>query len=137
MKFWHLTDIHLDYYYDAKGNAGDWCHLTPEYVTQTKPNKKVDGIFGDYRCDGTQILTNAAIDTMQIIEPSPDIILWTGDSSPHWKYPTPPDWNYIFKAERDIVRRLRNNFPNSTILPVLGNHDSFPPYSFPGILLIK
>ena len=93
----------------------------------------MDGIYGDFRCDGSKVTAYSAIDTMQIIEPNPDIILWTGDSSPHWKDPDYPDWNYIFKVENDIVGKLKHNFPNTTILPVLGNHDSFPPYAFPGL----
>ena len=118
--------MHLDYYFDAEGNAEDWCHLPPPERTYSK----TDGVYGDYRCDSSKLLVNSAIDTMQIAAPNPDIILWTGDTSPHWN----PKWDYIYKVEREIIGRIKRNFPNSKILPVLGNHDSYPPYTFPGTL---
>lgn len=67
---------------------------------------------------------------MAKIEPNPDFILWTGDSSPHWSYPDVPNWDYVYAAEKYIANYLKKHFPNSTIVPVLGNHDAFRPDNF-------
>ena len=90
------------------------------------------GQFGNYSCDGTRLTLLSAIETMRVVESQPDFILWTGDSAPHWHEPSDPNWDYIFKAEKDIVSRLREAFPHTQILPALGNHDSFPADFFPG-----
>lgn len=67
---------------------------------------------------------------MAKIEPNPDFILWTGDSSPHWSFPDAPNWDYVYAAERYIAGYLAKHFPNTTIVPVLGNHDAFRPDNF-------
>ena len=124
IKFWQVSDVHLDYLYDQQGDPKDWCH------TDDNPDTK-SGTFGNYRCDGTQSVLDSAIKTMRVREPKPDFILWTGDTAPHWYQPSQPDWNYIFKAERDMVGKLKRSFPDSLVLPALGNHDSFPADFFP------
>jgi len=124
LKFWQVTDIHLDYKYDANGDPKKWCHEDANPETSA-------GRVGNYRCDGTRPVLLSAVKTMKVEEPEPDFILWTGDSSPHSWDPTQPDWNYIFTVERDIVSMLRKNFPTTLILPSLGNHDSFPADFFP------
>ena len=67
---------------------------------------------------------------MAINEPNPDFILWTGDSSPHWNYPDSPDWQYIYEAEKFLTKSLREYFPNTTIIPVMGNHDAYEPDNY-------
>ena len=61
-----------------------------------------------------------------------DFVLWTGDSSPHWNNPA-PKWDYIYSVETLLVKLFKKYFPKATILPVLGNHDSYPPDYFPGM----
>jgi len=126
LKFWQISDIHLDYRYDPNGNPAwpNWCH------NDSNPNT-TSGMFGNYSCDGSQLVMKSAIDAMRVANPKPEFILWTGDSAPHWHDPTDPDWEYIFKVEKDIVSQLKNNFPDTLILPALGNHDSFPADFFP------
>ena len=67
---------------------------------------------------------------MKKFEPNPDFILWTGDSSPHWWKPDSPSWPYIFKTEKMILGQIQKTFPRATIIPVLGNHDSYKPDNF-------
>ena len=124
IRFWQMTDVHLDYYYEPTGDPADWCHEDTNSLTNA-------GAVGNYRCDGTSLVTESAINMMRVREPDPDFILWTGDTAPHWHDPTDPDWNYIFKAERNIVSKLKAEFPDTLILPALGNHDSFPADFFP------
>ncbi len=77
---------------------------------------------------------HSAINDMARINPEPDFILWTGDSSPHWTFPDSPDWDYIYKAEKYITKMIRMYFPKTPIVPVLGNHDAFEPDNYTGDL---
>ena len=67
---------------------------------------------------------------MAEIKPNPNFILWTGDSSPHW-YKSPPNWTYIYEAENFVAGQIRKYFPDTPIIPILGNHDAFLPDNFP------
>ena len=67
---------------------------------------------------------------MKQINPNPDFILSTGDSAPHWSFPDYPDWNYIYHAESYITKKIREYFPNTTVIPVMGNHDAYQPDNF-------
>ena len=132
--------------YDPQGNPKNWCHagttqrqslflsLIPLCIIRSQDSDPgtESGQFGNYSCDGTRLTLLSAIETMRVVESQPDFILWTGDSAPHWHEPSDPNWDYIFKAEKDIVSRLREAFPHTLILPALGNHDSFPADFFPG-----
>ncbi len=71
-----------------------------------------------------------------LIELFSDFVLWTGDSSPHWTNP-PPEWKYIFSVESALVNLFKQYFPNAKVLPVMGNHDSYPPDFFPGHQIFK
>jgi len=42
------------------------------------------------------------------------------------------DWNYIFDTEGKIAKMLKDRFPEATILPTLGNHDTNPIDNFTG-----
>ena len=64
------------------------------------------------------------------IKPNPNFILWTGDSSPHW-YKSPPNWTYIYEAENFVAGQIRKYFPDTPIIPILGNHDAYVPDNFP------
>ncbi len=66
---------------------------------------------------------------MHQIKPNPDVIVWTGDSSPHWK--EGPDFDYIFSNFRNISGLLQRYFDGVPIIPALGNHDSYPPDDYP------
>ena len=82
-QFWHISDLHLDYRYVSGGNASDNCHPMSDNTSSGDSNVRD---FGDYRCDSPLLLVESALSAMSNITSSPDFIVWTGDSSPHW-YP--------------------------------------------------
>ena len=47
---------------------------------------------------------------------------------PHWE--DGPDFKRIFSALDNITRALEEAFPNTPIIPCLGNHDSYPAVSY-------
>ena len=52
-----------------------------------------------------------------------DLILWTGDNTPHdvWEQTQSYNLNYTML----LTERLKK-FTNATILPTIGNHESWP-----------
>lgn len=120
ISFWQITDIHYDKFYAQHGDVARFCHGSGGFAQQ----------FGDYNCEANEALFFSALKHMAETEDQPEFILWTGDSSPHWKDPDSPDWDYIYDAELFITNSIRNYFPNSTIIPVLGNHDAYEPDNY-------
>ena len=122
-KFWQIADVHYDKYYSQSGEILDFCH-------QSEEESGIAGKFGEYQCETSRDLLESALKAMQRINPNPDFILSTGDSSPHWKKPDYPDWSYIYQSESFITDKILEYFPNTTIIPVMGNHDAYQPDNF-------
>ncbi|GIX68892.1 acid sphingomyelinase-like phosphodiesterase 3b [Caerostris extrusa] len=124
--FWHITDTHVDQNYSRSGNALNMCHKNPNI----RRNNVDNGLYGNFLCDSPQYLINATILSMKYIQPTPDFIIWTGDNLPH-SLDFIPDWDVTFEAIRNTTFMLRSSFPDITILPSIGNHDTFPPNILP------
>ena len=119
-KFWQITDIHYDKLYKEHGDSKKFCHGKGGGAMR----------FGDYDCESNKELFLSAIDAMADLNPRPEFILWTGDSSPHWHNSKAPDWTYIYNAEKYLAKSIQKRFPDTIIIPVLGNHDAFMPDNF-------
>uniref|UniRef100_A0A2P2HZX6 Acid sphingomyelinase-like phosphodiesterase 3b n=1 Tax=Hirondellea gigas TaxID=1518452 RepID=A0A2P2HZX6_9CRUS len=89
-----------------------------------------NGRFGNYLCDSPWLLVRASLDAMQQLHSSPDFVLWTGDMGPHVKDPE-PHFPIILSTLKNVTGELKNRFPDIAILPVLGNHDTYPKGDFP------
>ena len=126
-RFLHVSDFHLDPLYAEGSNVKDFCHgvnNTGIYGSDAAQSVRA-GRFGNFKCDSPQILVKSAIKYMKKILPDPDFILWTGDSSPHYK--EGPGWDQVYSNLRFITKHMYNEFgDNVKIIPVLGNHDSSP-----------
>ncbi|GFR04518.1 acid sphingomyelinase-like phosphodiesterase 3a, partial [Trichonephila clavata] len=59
------------------------------------------------------------------MQANPDFILWTGDNLPHTK--NPAKWDLIYSEIKNITVQLKNAFPETQIIPCIGNHDLYPP----------
>ena len=124
-KFWHISDLHLDYEYEAGGDRAAWCHHTD------KPYDHSVGPAGNYSCDSPLLLVESSLQAMVRHEEAPDFIVWTGDSAPHWRDPQPPDEKYITNVTKFVFSKLDQMFPGVPVIPALGNHDMSPPDQFP------
>jgi len=129
-QFWHISDLHMDYQYIEGGNMTNWCHKINATNTTPSINSDIVGPAGNYHCDSPAALVESALLAMQRLNPSPDFIVWTGDSAPHWRDPV-PDETYIFNVTKHVFTRLDKLFPSIPIIPALGNHDASPPDQFP------
>jgi len=128
-KFIQVSDFHYDERYEAGAQVkGKFCHSSDTKVTNA--SDPVAGKYGDFRCDAPSVLVKSAIEAMHRVLPDPDFILWTGDNSPHDGDKSKRD-PQITRNLRFIVKWMHETFGNTTkVVPVLGNHDSFPKDTF-------
>lgn len=127
--FWHISDLHLDYFYSKGGNVSNFCHKGNSEEEGTSGPKA--GPAGDYNCDSPKTLVLSALQAMHKFQPKPDFIIWTGDSAPHWRDPAPPEEKYIMNVTKSVFRHLDSLFPGIPVVAALGNHDASPPDQFP------
>jgi len=131
LKILQLSDTHWDPFYAEGSNAecGEpmCCRETsgPVMYEQDKA-----GFWGDYRkCDTPLRTIESMYRHIAQRHSDIDLIYWTGDLPPH------DIWNQTRKANLEVLHgtsdQLREFFPNTMILPALGNHESAPVDSFP------
>ncbi|XP_076817204.1 acid sphingomyelinase-like phosphodiesterase 3b [Clavelina lepadiformis] len=125
--FWHLSDLHLDFYYDQ--NEENLTQVCPSSfgAEAIKP-----GPWGDYKCDSPWNLINASVYAMKKIKGDPDFILWTGDDTLH----TNDEDKYlgedvVIETISNLTSLLKEVFPTTTIYSTLGNHDYHPKNQMP------
>uniref|UniRef100_A0A0C9R6Z6 Sphingomyelin phosphodiesterase n=1 Tax=Fopius arisanus TaxID=64838 RepID=A0A0C9R6Z6_9HYME len=131
LKVLQLSDIHYDPYYQegANANCGNPLCCRSSNGEPQNPRDRA-GKWGDYRgCDTPKRTLDHMLKHIQTIHSDIDYILWTGDLPPH------DIWNQTREGNlqvlRDIMDDLKIAFPNVTIFPALGNHESAPVNSFP------
>jgi len=128
-QFWHISDLHLDHSYVSGGNISNWCHQST--VSGDITNNDEVGPAGNYHCDSPELLVESSLKAMHTINPTPDFIVWTGDSAPHWRKPAPPSEKYIVDVTKWVFTKLDQLFPEVPVIAALGNHDASPPDQFP------
>uniref|UniRef100_A0A915PF78 Calcineurin-like phosphoesterase domain-containing protein n=1 Tax=Setaria digitata TaxID=48799 RepID=A0A915PF78_9BILA len=116
-----ITDVHLDNDYNTKGDPKRMCHRNAKYSGDL-------GQFGDYMCDSPKSLLEHLLEATAMIIPKPDLLLLTGDFTPHISY---YNFDYVHKAIEIVTDFVQRYYKNTTVLPVMGNHDTAPPDSFP------
>ena len=130
LKIFHISDLHFDRDYSRFGNVSDFCR---PFKNGAPKNRKDIGVAGNYQCDPPALLIRSALMAMQEVEPNPDFIVWTGDSSAH--RPKTENrgvpFDIVFKNLREISKNLTELFPESVVVPALGNHDTFPSVFYP------
>ena len=129
LKILQVSDLHIELNYTVDGNPDDYCR---PFKNKSEKSEKLNPV-GDYRCDSPEILVQSALRKMREFEPNPDFIVWTGDSSAH----RPVSENRGVKMSI-VLENLKKKsaifkefFPNATLIPALGNHDTFPSVFYP------
>ncbi|VDM98756.1 unnamed protein product [Thelazia callipaeda] len=134
-KILQITDIHLDVDYSVRGDSKEMCHEKSMKITANL------GRFGDYMCDSPDVcnfriifdlneknlLEHLMANASKIIA-NPDLLLLSGDFVPHIEE---YDFNYVRNALEIITNYTMKYYPNTTIIPLLGNHDAVPPNALP------
>eukprot|EP00088_Acartia_fossae_P026753 TRINITY_DN2753_c0_g1_i2.p1 TRINITY_DN2753_c0_g1~~TRINITY_DN2753_c0_g1_i2.p1 ORF type:complete len:675 (+),score=82.41 TRINITY_DN2753_c0_g1_i2:37-2061(+) len=131
LKILHFSDTHWDPYYAEGSNAlcdePMCCRETSGPVLHLEDRA---GYWGDYRkCDTPLRTIESMYRHINKEHKDIDYIYWTGDLPPH------DIWNQTREGNLKVLRetsdQLRQYFPETTILPALGNHESAPVDSFP------
>lgn len=130
----HITDIHTDLRYEP--GSPTTCLIGDTIGTRcchkdnilTKPFHNKASVWGDYNCD-MPLSTVEAIFKYISSKIKPDIVIWGGDSPGHHVITQTPKENY--NAVSNITLLFNRYFSNSTIIPVIGNHDTYPVDQFP------
>ena len=117
--FWHVTDWHLNPYHMADGDVRDMCR------SHTSDPTRRPGPFGHFNCDPSIELARAAIARMAAADPNPAFILLGGDNFGHVP-PARENGGAVAATHEAVVSMLARAFPTAPILPVVGNHDTWP-----------
>ena len=119
VRFWHVTDAHLNLWHDRTGDVRDMCRSRSSDV-HMQP-----GRFGHFNCDPSVGVTSVFLAKMARTEPAPDFILFGGDSFGH--VPAAHDnGEGLRMSHRAVARAIREHFPHTIVVPTLGNHDTMP-----------
>ena len=120
-----MTDVHLNPYHDPSGDVRDMCR-TPTVDAARKP-----GLYGHFNCDPSPHVVELAFAHMASIEPAPAAILLGGDDLGH--VPASKEGAEAARAsQRAVAAALRKAFPQTAILPTVGNHDTWPYFTARG-----
>jgi hypothetical protein len=113
-----LNDIHYDPLYVSTATPYSACR-------SPVPSPNGSYIFGQYGCDSPSILISSVLRQAQKVSPHPDYIFISGDFSPHFADPQPPELLELFQTVFSMVQTI---FPKVPIYATVGNHDFYPPW---------
>lgn len=124
--FWQITDAHLDLSYLVGGDPN--CDSIQCCRAKSPTQKNFAGPLGDYKCDFPLPSFQATLDFVRSFAlpdgQKPAFIHYGGDDTPHddWKQSQAYNLNYI----STVHNALSKTFDPWTVLPTLGNHDTYP-----------
>lgn len=122
LNLWHVADWHLNIFHDMHGDVVDMCR------SPTVDASRWPGAFGHWNCDPSRSLAAAAVAEMARRFPAPHAILLGGDAFGHVPAAR-EDRGAVLASHRAMHTLLRKAFPRTPVLPVLGNHDTWPYFS--------
>eukprot|EP01105_Mastigella_eilhardi_P024182 TRINITY_DN6267_c0_g1_i1.p1 TRINITY_DN6267_c0_g1~~TRINITY_DN6267_c0_g1_i1.p1 ORF type:complete len:438 (+),score=133.18 TRINITY_DN6267_c0_g1_i1:167-1315(+) len=80
------------------------------------------GAYGRFGCDANRALLESALAKMKAVDPNPDFIVMSGDMAAHDLVSTHDE------AVRTVTNLLNATFPNTLVVPCIGNNDLTPDY---------
>lgn len=139
--FYVISDIHLDIAYEPDYNSSYYCHSVL-IQGQTSVPVKTENIQTLTRplCDSSFNIVNSTLAKMQEVDPDPDFILITGDFIAHYTSAIltssgsySPSYAQLLVQEtfQQVTNLLIKYFPNTMILPLIGNNDGYEDYDMP------
>ena len=127
LKIVQIADPHLDLWYEVGSIAdcgGSYCCRNNAYKGQ---GSKIAGKFGstDGPCDPPQITFQQTLEYIRDYI-QPDVIIWTGDNSPHDDYST--SQTAVTTTLNVTSQMIQAVFPDKLrqTFPSYGNHDAYP-----------
>lgn len=128
LEFFHLTDIHIEPFYDASNLQSQVCRrpgcnaisaMCPLYGSSRTPS--AFDKLGRPGCDPPLGLLTSALESMKLQNPSPQFILLSGDYNGHGLLQP-----MIETVQNTVFDAIRSYFPSTLILPGIGNNDQNP-----------
>lgn len=131
-KFFILSDIHYDIEYDPNSNSTSSCHSDSNSLNSSPS-------YVQSFCDSSYSLILSTLSQMQVIDPNPEFILITGDLLAHSTMNLVINGVLDQERNRQIVHLALQNlsetliefFPNTQVLPTIGNNDAYNHYYMP------
>ena len=85
LKFFHVSDIHLDLYYNSSTSRKSFCRSIPNTLNITPVAAPFDAPYGRVECDSPKMLLNSALGFMKNLSSQQgndiDFILLTGKNN--------------------------------------------------------
>lgn len=139
--FFVISDVHLDIAYEPDYNSSYYCHSVL-IQGQTSVPVKTQNIQTLTRpfCDSSYNVVNSALAKMQDIDSDPDFILITGDFIAHYTSSIlAPGGSYspsyaqalVQETFQQVTNLLIKYFPNTLMIPLIGNNDGYEDYDMP------
>ncbi|KAL6934820.1 related to Endopolyphosphatase [Hanseniaspora guilliermondii] len=128
-RFLHITDPHPDPYYIEGGLIQYACHR--DFDADVTSDLPKGSKFGDpmMGCDSPMDLVVETFNYISRNFPSSEIdfIVWTGDNSRHDNDRKIPRTSFeIMGNNMDFATRLLDLYPDTPIIPTIGNNDIYP-----------
>lgn len=120
--------MHWDPTYNVSGDPSGGPSGVSCGTGKSKASTGGGGSYGSYLCDSPWLLINSSVQAMRQIKQDVDFLIWTGDDTPH-NSGMPKD--EVADIIRDLTQQFLDVFPNTTMFPVLGNHDWSPKSQLP------
>ncbi|KAL1505487.1 hypothetical protein ABEB36_005046 [Hypothenemus hampei] len=118
-----ISDVHIDPSYTSGSNAACSEPLCCESGVPDSSDNAA-GYWGDYgNCDMPWYTMENMLETINSKNENLDFVYFTGDIVSH-------SWAISIQKTTNIIKQflglLRQNFPNQTVFPILGNHEAAP-----------
>eukprot|EP01104_Vermistella_antarctica_P004959 TRINITY_DN15366_c0_g1_i1.p1 TRINITY_DN15366_c0_g1~~TRINITY_DN15366_c0_g1_i1.p1 ORF type:complete len:574 (-),score=87.52 TRINITY_DN15366_c0_g1_i1:107-1828(-) len=122
--FLHISDLHLDMYYEANTNP----NCGEPLCCRMGQGPGDAGVYGNYECDLPLITLESAFQSIATRYTDLDFVIWTGDNPPH------DVWNDTVTEQQeatDVTAAIVTKYlPGVPVFPALGNHEFFPTDQF-------
>eukprot|EP01094_Clydonella_sp_ATCC50884_P029575 TRINITY_DN9308_c0_g1_i1.p1 TRINITY_DN9308_c0_g1~~TRINITY_DN9308_c0_g1_i1.p1 ORF type:complete len:447 (+),score=84.54 TRINITY_DN9308_c0_g1_i1:143-1483(+) len=122
--FFHISDIHLNPYYDPHAPPATYCKNVKGKASALSLRQFPYGKFG---CDSPPALLNATLRGMQQLLEDPAFIVVGGDWAGHGM----PNQSMVLAMLSEASHTLRAFFPDTVVVPALGNNDFTDDYHYP------
>ncbi|XP_015775401.1 PREDICTED: acid sphingomyelinase-like phosphodiesterase 3a [Acropora digitifera] len=116
MKFLHVSDIHLDPFYNQSMDKDTYCHKS----NGSKTTADYKAPYGRIGCDSPEWLWESTLRAMK--SKGADFMLLTGDSAAHGMTDTQGS-HKVLHAMSLVSSKAHEMFPEIPIFPCFGNND--------------
>jgi len=137
VNFLHVSDMHLDVYYNKSTSTKSFCRSIPNTLNVTPTAAPFEGPYGRVGCDSPSTLVKSSLDFMKSLSRNGKNIkffVFSGDQVAHLLekgFVNGTVADRVFSTLGDTARAMKNAFSEIPILPSIGNNDLLGDYILP------